>query len=350
MWRRYVRFWGSDVRADVDAELDYHVRELTERLVREGRQPAEARTEAERRFGDYARVREACVGIDRGWERQRRWRQLLADLWQDLRIGARSLAKNPGFTMAAVVVLGLGLGAATVTVSVIDAVFVRPLPFPEPDRIFSVVAYGDGPGPRIAHTQAAVALTRDHSQAFSALAGIRATPGVNLASDHGSSFVRSLMVTAGYFRVFGVEPRLGRAFLPEDETDPSTVVLSHAVWAGHFDHDPDVIGRAVRLGGRPHTVIAVMPADFRSYDEADAWTPFRPDPGGLDRNYRLIGRLAPGWTAAQAEGELQALAVSLRDRLPVPAELPAGAPVGPRPGVQAYRDVLPTAARARSGC
>ena len=269
-----------------------------------------------------------------------RTRQLLADLWQDLRIGARSLAKNPGFTVAVVVVLGLGLGAATMMVSVINAVFVRPLPFPEPDRIFNVVVYGDGPSPTIAHTQAAVALTRDYSQAFSALAGIRETPGVNFASDHGSSYVRSLLVTAGFFRVFGIEPRLGRAFLPEDEIDPSTVILSHAVWAGHFDNDPNVIGQAVRLGGRPHTVIGVMPADFRSYEEADAWTPFRPDPDGLDQNYWLIGRLAPGWTAAQAEGELQALAVSLRDRRPVLAELPAGAPDGPRPGVQPYRDVL----------
>ena len=81
MWRRYLRFWGSDVRADVDAELDYHLRELTERLVHEGRGPAEARAEAERRFGDYARVEEACVDIDRGWERQQRWRQMVADLW-----------------------------------------------------------------------------------------------------------------------------------------------------------------------------------------------------------------------------------------------------------------------------
>ena len=156
------------MRADVDAELDFHVRELTERLVREGRAPAEARAEAERRFGDYARVRKTCIGIDRGWERQRRWRQLLADLWQDLRIGARSLAKNRGFTMAAVLVLGLGLGAATVMVSVIDAVFVRPLPFPEPDRIFNVVGYGGGPRPGTFHPPATVALVRDHSQAFSA--------------------------------------------------------------------------------------------------------------------------------------------------------------------------------------
>ena len=96
MWRRYLRFWGSDVRADVDAELDYHLQELTERLVQGGRDPAEARAEAERRFGDYTRVEEACVDIDQGWERQQRWRRLLADLRQDLRIGIRTLAKNPG--------------------------------------------------------------------------------------------------------------------------------------------------------------------------------------------------------------------------------------------------------------
>ena len=341
MWRRYVRFWGSDVRADVDAELDYHVHELTEQLVRQGRDPVEARAEAERRFGDYARGQDRVRRHRPGLGRQRRWRQLVADLWQDLRIGARTLAKDRGFTIGAVVVLGLGLGAATVMVSVVNAVFVRPLPFPEPDRIFNVVVYGDGPSPATFHLQATVALTRDHSRAFSALAGIRETPGVNLASDRGSTYVRSFTVTAGYFRVFGIDPQLGRAFRREDETDPSTVVLSHAVWAGHFEGDPNIVGQAVRLGGRPHTVIGVMPADFRSYEGADAWTPFRPDPSGMDQNYRLIGRLSPGWTAAQAEAELQALAVSLRDQLPMLAELPVGAPPdGPRPGVQPYRDVL----------
>ena len=343
MWRRYVRFWGSDVRADVDAELDFHVGELTERLVRQGRDPVEARAEAERRFGDYARVRTACVDIDRGWERQRRWRQLVADLWQDLRIGARALAKYPGFTVSAVVV-GLGLGAATVMVSVINAVFVRPLPFPEPDGIVSVVRYQPS-GVAASHSQAVVALTRDHSRAFSALAGIGVSPGVNLASDRGSAYIRNIEVTAGFFRVLGVEPHLGRAFAREDERDPSTVVLSHAVWSGHFGGDPDIVGQDVRLGGRPHTVIGVMPPGFWSYEEADAWTPFRPDPRGMDINYRLIGRLAPGWSAAQAEAELRALAVSLRDQLPVIAESPGGAPDEPRPGVQPYRDVL--AARSR---
>ena len=154
-------------------------------------------------------------------------------------------------------------------------------------------------GPTDGHSQAAVAHARDHSRAFSALAGIGVSPGVNLASDRGSAYVRNLEVTAGFFRVLGVEPQLGRAFVRDDEPDPSTVALSHAVWVDHFGGDPNVVGQDVRLGDRPHTVIGIMPSDFWSYEEADAWTPFRPDPDGLDVNYRLIGRLAPGWSRSK---------------------------------------------------
>lgn len=340
MWRRYLRFWGSDVRADVDAELDFHMRELVERLVREGRDPAEAGAEAARRFGDYARIEAACVEIDQGWERQRRWRQLVVDLWQDLRIGVRTLAKNLGFTTSAVVVLGLGLGAAITMLSVINAIFVRPLPFPEPDRIVNVVR--DHPrfgGRNPIHPQRSVAFLRDNSGAFSALAGIGISPGVNLVSDQGSTYVGNLEVTAGYFRVLGVAPRLGRAFARDDEVDPATLVLSHRVWVGHFEGDPGIVGRVVRLGGRPHTVIGVMPPDFWSFEEAEAWTPFRPDPDRGDQNYRLIGRLAPGWTLAQAEAELQALSVSLN------AEVPAEARDDARLGVQPHHEYLTAGSR-----
>ena len=342
MWRRYLRFWGSDVRADVDAELGFHIDELTGRLVREGRDPAEARAEAERRFGDYARVEAACVDIDRGWERQRRWRQLLADSWQDLRIGTRTLARKPGFTIAAVVVLGLGLGAVITMLSVINAVFVRPLPFPAPERIVSVVRRQPS-GPNRIHAQRTVAFVRDRSEAFSALAGIGVSPGVNLVSDRGSTYIENLEVTTGFFRVFGVQPRLGRSFSRDDEASPSTIVLSHAVWVGNFDADPEIVGEEVRLGGRPHTVIGVMPSDFWSFEEADAWTPFRPDPGGLTQNYRLIGRLAAGWTAAQAEAELQALALSMMAELPDTvrgAARSAAQDAAERLGVESHRDLL----------
>ena len=236
MWRRYLRFWGSDVSADVDAELDHHLGELVELLVREGHRPAEARAEAERRFGDYAEVKEACVDIDQSWERQQRWQRLLADFWQDLRVGARTLAKNPGFAISAVLVLGLGLGGATVMVSVINAVFIRPLPFPEPDRIVSVVRYDSRfRGANEFHPQRNVAVLRDRSKAFEALAGIGLSPGINLVSQHGSTFISRVEVTADYFQVFEVAPRLGRAFSRDDEVDPSTVVLSHDVWDGHSE-------------------------------------------------------------------------------------------------------------------
>ncbi|MCY4028790.1 MAG: ADOP family duplicated permease [Acidobacteria bacterium] len=345
MWRRHLRFWGSDVRADVDAELAFHVDELVDRLVQEGRDPVEARAEAARRFGDYARIQAACVAIDRGRERRRRWLQLLADLWQDLRLGVRMLARSPGFTVSGVVVLGLGLGAATAIASVVNALFLRPLPYPEPGRIVNVVAYGpSGPVPVL--PQAGIALLRDRSRAFSTLAGTGWSPGVNLASDHGSAYIRNLTVTAGYFRVLGVEPRIGRAFSREDEDDPSTVVLSHGVWAGHFGADPDILGTEVRLGGRLHTVIGVMPSEFRSFAEADAWTPFRPDPLAFDLNYELIGRLAPGWTALQAEAELQGLAASLLGDLEADAPEGSGLPDTVRVGVQPRRDVL---ADARAG-
>ena len=339
MWRRHLRFWGSDVRADVDAELAFHVDELVDRLVQEGRDPVDARAEAARRFGDYARIQATCVAIDRGRERRRRWLQLLADLWQDLRLGVRMLARSPGFTVSGVVVLGLGLGAATAIASVVNAMFLRPLPYPEPDRIVNVVVYGpSGPVPVL--PQAGIALLRDRSRAFSTLAGTGWSPGVNLASDHGSAYIRNLTVTAGYFRVLGVEPRIGRAFSREDEDDPSTVVLSHGVWAGHFGADPDILGTEVRLGGRLHTVIGVMPSEFRSFAEADAWTPFRPDPLAFDQNYELIGRLAPGWTALQAEAELQGLATSLLGDLEADAPEGSGLPETVRVGVQPRRDVL----------
>ena len=224
---------------------------------------------------------------------------------------------NPGFTVSAVVVHGLGLGAALTMLSVINAVFLRPLPFPEPDRIVNVVR--DHPrfgGLNPIHPQRNIAFLRDNSRAFSALAGIVGfSPGVNLVSEHGSTYFGNLEVTAGFLQVLGVAPRLGRAFSRDGEIDPATVVLGHDVWVGHFEGDPDIVGRDGRLGGRPHTVIGVMPPEFWSFEEAEAWTPFRPDPERGDQNYQLIGRLAPEWSEAQAEAELQALSIRLNTGL-----------------------------------
>ena len=339
MWRRYLRFWGTDVHADVDAELGHHMEALVDQLIREGRNPAVARTEAERRFGDYQRVQAACVEIDRSWERQKRWQLLLTDLWQDLRFGARALLKEPGFTISVVVVLGLGLGAAITMATAINAIFVRQLPFPEPDRVVGVVRHLRS-GMTDAHSPALVAFLRDHSQSFSALASIGVSPGVNLTSESGSRHIRDLRVSAGYFEVLGVEPQLGRVFSRDDENGWPTVVLSHTLWVANFQANPHVIGADLRLGGRTHTVIGVMPPEFWSFEEADLWTPFHPDPGGAGQNYRLIGRLAPASTAAQADAELQALSITLDAESTFGSALPNLPRQPVRLGTRPYRDLL----------
>ena len=339
MWRRYLRFRGTDVHADVDAELGHHMEALVDQLIREGRNPAVARTEAERRFGDYQRVQAACVEIDRSWERQKRWQLLLTDLWQDLRFGARTLLKEPGFTISVVVVLGLGLGAAITMATAINAIFVRQLPFPEPDRVVGVVRHLRS-GMTDAHSPALVAFLRDHSQSFSALASIGVSPGVNLTSESGSRHIRDLRVSAGYFEVLGVEPQLGRVFSRDDENGWPTVVLSHTLWVANFQANPHVIGADLRLGGRTHTVIGVMPPEFWSFEEADLWTPFHPDPGGAGQNYRLIGRLAPASTAAQADAELQALAITLDAESTFGSALPNLPRQPVRLGTRPYRDLL----------
>ena len=344
MWRRYARFWGADIRADVEAELGHHVEALVEQLVREGHDPTAARAEAERRFGDYKRVQAACVEIGRSRERQKRWQQLLGDAWRDVGFAARTCRRDPGFTVAIVLVLGLGLGAAITMTSAINGIFIRPLPFPEPDRIVSVVRYLRTEVPPHHHSAALVAYLRDHAQSFSAMGSVGVSPGINLTSDRGSSYIRNLAVSAGYFQVLGVEPQLGRVFSRDDEVGPPTVVLSHALWVAGFQADPDVVGTDARLGGRTHTVIGVMPANFWSFEEADAWTPFRPDPRGVGQNYTLIGRLSPASSTATADAELQALANSLGADSLDSATLP-GMPREPiRLATRPYRNLLATGA------
>ena len=327
LWKR------GQLEEELDAELRHHIEHQVQDDLRQGMSEPTARRQAKLGLGWFDQVKEACRDV-----RGTRW---LYDLAQDLRFGIRGFGKRPGFTAAVLFIVALGIGAATAIFSVGNAVLLRPLPYPDADRLVSVVRLRLG-GFALSHDSRTSALLHDHAMSFSALAVTRASPGLTLVSPQGAEYVRNLQVSSDYFRVLGVPPALGRDFTLQDEQDASTVILSHGLWIRHFGQSPNIVGQVVRLAGRPLTVIGVAAPSFQSFPPVDLWTvfPFRTDPQGEGFNYHLLARLPPGGTMNAAESELQALTPLLADQLSDPVRDPERVTLLPYQAVLG-REVVP---------
>ena len=234
---------------------------------------------------------------------------------QDVRYAARALLRAPGFSVVAILTLALGIGANTAIFSVLYGALLRPLPYPAQDRLAGVQQTVRGEAGDLAVTWREFRFLADKGTMFDGLAASTGV-GFNLASGEGAARLEGLHVSHDYFRVLGVEPAIGRGFLPEEdqETGPRAVVLSDAVWRQHFAADAGVLGRTVTMDGRPYTVVGVMPAGFHSQPDAQVWTTLaqvsRSIGGG--ENLGLIGRLKPGVTWAQATAGFNALNAAWR--------------------------------------
>ncbi len=245
-------------------------------------------------------------------------------LWHDLRYGFRILLKRPGFAAVAVLTLALGAGVNTAIFSVVDAVLLRPLPYPEPERLVMLWTTMRLQGT----SNSGSALPdyrewRDRSHSFEGLAGFYYSD-FNLAGGGAEpERAQGAHVTANLFSVLGVRPALGRGFLPEEEQfgRHRVVLLSHGLWQRRYGGDPSVIGRGVSVGGETYTVVGVMPEGMAFFDNQPAvelWTPISFAPGdNMDsrNNYfvYLVGRLRPGVTLAQAQAEVGNIAGQLRE-------------------------------------
>ncbi len=245
----------------------------------------------------------------------------------DLRFAFRQLLKNPGFTAVAVLTLALGIGATTAIFSVINAVILRPLPYPEPDRLVAVCESNPRLGwDRNVASLGAYSDWRDQSSVFEELAGAMVLGPTPLVGQAGSEMVHAASVSANLFPLLGIRPLLGRQFLPEEEAPGAgdVVLLSEGLWRSRFAGDPAVLNQPVVLGDRTFTVVGVMPAKLRLFDPAgvqgwdsgfsksDLWRPL-PVKSGLakQRSYRaflVLGRLMPEVTLAQAQAEMTLLA------------------------------------------
>lgn len=197
----------------------------------------------------------------------------LGSTWQDIRYGLRQLRRNPGFTAVAVLTLALGIGANTAVFSVVNAVLLRPLPYPEPQQIVQISLMYRGHPSSIGFSAKQFDFWKSHREPFQYLAA-STEEGFNLGGVSRPERVRALRVSSGYFRLLGVAPELGREFLQDEDRigGPDVAILSHGLWERDFGADPKVIGRSITLDGGPFTVVGVVPSGFESTSPVDLWS------------------------------------------------------------------------------
>jgi predicted permease len=242
-------------------------------------------------------------------------------LLQDLRYALRQLTRQPGFTLVAVLTLALGIGANTAVFSVVNGVLLRPLPYPEPERVF-YLAWQWARGTSTYLTAYKFDYWRRHTTVFEAMATHQSW-ATGIGTSEPPVEVRGLRVSDGFFRVNGIQPALGRAFLTDEQKPggPRVVVLSDALWRSRFGAEPTLVGRPVRLGGEPHTVVGIMPAGFRFPESAgnmDFVVPLRLEANPRDegQNYLVRARMRPDVTNDQVDAELRAVAAQFRREHP----------------------------------
>ncbi len=240
----------------------------------------------------------------------------------DLRYAARMLLRNPGFTTVAVLALALGIGANTALFSVVDAVLLRPLPYDDPDRL--VMIWETNRTSDLEKSQVSpVTFTewREQAQLFDQIAGWW-YPQINLTDDRGEpARARTIDVTDRFFDVLAVQPLLGRSFVPGEDLPGAerVVVIGHELWQRRFGADPAVIGAAVRLDDRPHTIVGVAPPGFAYPEGTEVWRPLGWDPARHSRSARffeVVARLRPGLTLTQARADITALGRRLEQDYP----------------------------------
>ncbi len=314
------KLFRPSVDRDVDEEFAFHLEMRTREYVDRGWSPAEARAEALRRFGDLRTANRTCRKLGRETERRMQRREYVDECLRDVRFGIRQLLTHRGFAAIAILTLALGIGGTAAVFSLVNAVVLRPLPVPAPERLVSVMElWRERPsnvsvGNLLAWT--------DRVRVFEAIAGIRYS-NFSLAEGDSPERVLGARVSGGFFEVFGVPPLQGRALGASDDRPGSeqVVVLSHRLWTRRFGADPAVVNRDVRLDGRPYRVVGVMPAAFDfTNDGEELWVPIAfqaEDRTNFDRHYlRVVARLRSDTTMDEAQARLTVVAAQLAAEQP----------------------------------
>src|SRR5436190_1072910 len=302
-------FRRTAVEQELSAELAQAFEFLVETKIRDGTSTSEARRLAAIELGGVEQLKEQV--------RQSRAGYNLEGLFRDVRFGFRRLVKTPGFAVVAVATLALGIGANTAIFSLVDGVLLRPLPFPDAERIIYIE--GKNPAAGITESNTSFLDFTDWSQQTDLFASTAAywTGEAHLGADGAEpERVPRAGVTAGFFSVLGVQPVLGRTFVRDDDKGwPQTVaIISHGLWKRRFGSDPAIIGKQVQMSSMPLTIIGIMPPGFEYPEQTQIWVPTAVNLSQEPRDNRVwsaIARLNPGIDLKQAQTHLSAISAQL---------------------------------------
>src|SRR5207248_2879795 len=257
---------------------------------------------ARRQFGNTTNLKETSMEM---------WTfASLERIWQDIRYSARMLLKSPGFSVIAVLTLALGIGANTAIFSVVDAILLRPLPYPEPSRLVRIWEWSlKHDSPRNVVNPFNFLDWRDHAQSFEAMAAI--SDGVTNVSVNGQPLaVDSLQVSPEFFSILRVPPFLGRTFIPDDGLPghDRVIILGYQFWQHQFGGNGSVIGQKMEVDGLPTTIVGVMPQGFSfPKTRSQVWTPLpiaRTEEWRRGRFLTTVARLKPGVSLEQAQQDM----------------------------------------------
>ena len=298
--------------AAIVEELAQHLDEHYAELLTSGMSEADAYRQVRAELHDGGLLTHGLQRVERSANPEpivlgtNRRTNMIADLWQDLRYGARMLLKQPGFSLIAMLTLALGIGANTAMFSVVNAVLLRPVPFPEPERLMLLV---DGKAP----ANFAGADVRDlalQNRSFAQL-GAYTIATFNLAGGSVPEHVNGARVSAGLLPTLGVQPLYGRNLTAEEDREggAKVVLLGHGVWQRQFGADPNVVGRAISLDEQSYTVIGVLPPGLNFPSDKELFVPLALSARDLTSYFTpffitLTARLMPGVTRPQADAEL----------------------------------------------
>ena len=327
-WLRWHRRWYAwrSRDADVEEEMRFHIEQYRRDLVRSGVSEADASLRAQRDFGNVAAIKEMC--------REEEGLRMFDELARNVTYALRQLRRSPGFALAIILTLGLCIGVNTAVFSIVDAVLLRPLPYPEPSRLVEFVRDMRSAGRLFSMIgqdgYAWEALKGAQSFRLTAIGG---NSGVSLGIDGHSEYVHQQRVSVRYFQVMGVPLALGRDFNGSEDRPGGTnvVILSYALWKHLFGGNAAIVGRTVLLRGEPYVVTGVAGEGFKARSRVDLWTPLRPSTNGEGAgiNYELVARLNPGVTWARAQTEARTLGAAAFTRRKIPSTVTASMRIEP---------------------